>query len=101
MRDYLKELQSPDPATRGLTRWWWYGCAVKKEEILVQLDEMASQGIGGVEIQIMYPVTADDEKRKNIEYFSPEFFEILDFTARETAERGMAFDLTLGSSWLS
>ena len=101
MSDYLKELQFPDPASRGLTRWWWYGCAVKKEEIITQLDEMAAKGIGGVEIQIMYPVTADDEKsgRKNIEYFSPEFFEILDFTSKETKKRGMTFDVTLGSSW--
>ena len=101
MRDYMKELQSPDLRSRGMTRWWWYGCAVKKEEIVEQLDEMLAQGIGGVEIQMTYPLVADDKKndRTNIAYFSPEFFDILDFTKKETAKRGMVFDLTLGSSW--
>ena len=105
MKDYIQQLQHPSPESRGLTRWWWYGCAVKKEEIMVQLDEMLAAGIGGVEVQFVYPLVTDQAEnqttggRKNIEYFSPEFFEILDFTAKETAKRGMRFDLTLGSSW--
>lgn len=101
MKDYMNELMSPDLKSRGITRWWWYGCSVKKEEIVEQLDEMVAQGIGGVEIQMMYPVAVDDkaDDRINIEYFSPEFFDILDFTSQETAKRGMFFDLTLGSSW--
>lgn len=40
MHDYMKELQTPDLRSRGMTRWWWYGCSVKKEEIVQQLDEM-------------------------------------------------------------
>ena len=99
--NYLEQLKNPRENCKGLTRWWWYGCAVKKDEIAQQLDEMKDKNIGGVEIQIMYPVTADDEKtgRKNIEYFSPEFFDILDYTCTEAEKRGMTFDLTLGSSW--
>lgn len=101
MKDYLEELKYPAKGARGLTRWWWYGCAVRKDEIISQLNEMQRQNIGGVEIQILYPVTADQEEtgRKNIEYFSPEFFDILDFTSKETRKRDMSFDLTLGSSW--
>lgn len=101
MKSYLEELRNPDKDARGLTRWWWYGCAVKKNEITEQLDAMLEQNIGGVEIQILYPVTADNKEtgRKNIDYFSPEFFEIIDFTAKETKKREMTFDLTLGSSW--
>ena len=48
MHDYMKELQTPDLCSRGMTRWWWYGCSVKKEEIVQQLDEMLAQGIGGI-----------------------------------------------------
>ncbi len=99
MHDYMKELQTPDLRSRGMTRWWWYGCSVKKEEIVEQLDEMLTQGIGGVELQMLYPVAADDKDRHNIEYFSPEFFDILDFTSKEAVKRGMIFDVTLGSSW--
>ena len=98
---YLELLKNPREHCKGLTRWWWYGCAVKKDEISRQLDEMKANNIGGVEIQSMYSVTADDAKsgRKNIEYFSPEFFDILDYTCTEAEKRGMTFDLTLGSSW--
>lgn len=101
LMNYLEQLKNPKEKCKGLTRWWWYGCAVKKDEISKQLDEMKDKNIGGVEIQIMYPVTADDSEsgRKNIEYFSPEFFDILDYTCAEAEKRGMTFDLTLGSSW--
>ncbi len=98
---YLEELKNPSDAARGWTRWWWYGCAVKKDEIAYQLDEMERQNIGGIEVQILYPVAADDKEndRRNIEYFSPEFFEIIKFTAEEAKKRNMIFDFTLGSSW--
>ena len=86
MHNYMKELQTPDLRSRGMTRLWQYGCSVKKEEIIEQLDEMLANGIGGVELQILYPVAADDNHRHNIEYFSPEFFDILDFTSKETAK---------------
>ena len=96
MKNFMKELRSPKPESRGLTRWWWYGAAVKKEEIVEQLDEMASNGIGGVEIQMLYPLSMETDDRKCIAYFSPEYFDILEFTKRETEKRGMIFDLTLG-----
>ena len=53
-----EKLKNPKEKCKGLTRWWWYGCAVKKDEISKQLDEMKDKNIGGVEIQIMYPVRA-------------------------------------------
>lgn len=71
----------------------------KKEEIVEQLDEMAANGIGGVEIQMLYPLSMETDDRKCIAYFSPEYFDILEFTKRETEKRGMIFDLTLGTSW--
>ena len=99
MKDYMQELQHPAASSKGLTRWWWYGAAVKKEEIIAQLDEMAAQGIGGVEIQMLYPLTMESKDRPCIAYFSPEYFDILEFTKKETEKRGMVFDLTMGTSW--
>jgi hypothetical protein len=32
------------------TRWWWPGNALTKADITWQLEQMAGQGIGGVEI---------------------------------------------------
>ena len=94
-------LTSPPADARGLTRWWWYGCAVTREEIVRELDFMQAAHIGGVEVQILYPVTPDDPEAGvyNIPYGSPEFYDILKFTAEECARRGMVFDFTPGSSW--
>ena len=76
MKKFMLELKNPNPKARGLTRWWWYGVSVEKEEIIEQLDEMVKNGIGGVEIQMMYPLAMDTEDQKNIAYFSPEYFDI-------------------------
>ena len=93
---YLRILSDPDPKARVKTRWWWFGCKVREEDIIFQLDEMHNAGIGGVELQITYPLQAGDD---NYEYFSPAFFRILQFTSDELKKRGMTLDLTLGSSW--
>lgn len=94
-------LLAPDEGARGMTRWWWYGCCVTEEEILRELDYMKEAGIGGVELQILYPVTPDDEEKGfyNIPYGSPRFYEIVNFTAEACTARGMAFDFTAGSCW--
>ena len=78
-------LRTPSAAARGMTRWWWYGCAVTREEIARELDFMHQANIGGVELQILYPVTPDDPEKGiyNIPYGSPEFYDILKFTAVE------------------
>ena len=100
-QDITRLLTSPPAAARGMTRWWWYGCAVTREEIVRELDFMKAANIGGVEVQILYPVVPDDPEAGvyNIPYGSPEFYEILKFTAEECARRDMAFDFTPGSSW--
>lgn len=94
-------LTSPDEEARGMTRWWWYGCCVEKEEIDRELDFMKEAGIGGVELQILYPVTPDDAEKglRNIPHGSPEFYEVLRYTAEACGKRGMACDLTPGSCW--
>ncbi|MBQ4592358.1 MAG: hypothetical protein IJB20_10025 [Clostridia bacterium] len=94
-------LKHPPEDARGMTRWWWYGCCVEKEEIARELDFMKEAGLGGVELQILYPVTPDDAEKglRNIPYGSPEFYDILRYTAEACAERGMACDFTAGSSW--
>ena len=94
--EFRNMIQNPDPDARVKTRWWWYGCKVKEDDILFQLDRMQEAGIGGVEIQITYPLQAGDD---NIDYFSPDFFRILKFTSEALKERNMVMDLTLGSSW--
>lgn len=96
-----REIEHPSPAARGYTRWWWFGGAVTKEEIARELDLMLEAQIGGVELQILYPIWANEPGRqiKNQFYLSPEFFEAIRYTCEEAGKRGMTFDMTLGSSW--
>lgn len=98
---YRALIASPPEETRGWTRWWWYGCCVDRAEIERELTFMKEAGIGGVELQILYPVVPDDPQNGffNIPFGSPEFYDVLAFTQRACAARGMGFDFTPGSSW--
>jgi hypothetical protein len=62
---------------------------------------MKEGGIGGFEVQPVYPLSLDDESRgiRNLAYLSPEFLDALRFTAGKAHELGLRFDLTLGSGW--
>lgn len=90
----------PDDA-RIMMRWWWFGPSVTKDEIERELRTMKEGGIGGVEVQPVYPLLPDDPKtgHRNIPYLSDEFIDALKFAAAKSKELGMRFDLTLGSGW--
>jgi len=62
---------------------------------------MRGAGIGGVEIQPVYPLTLDDESKalKNLPYLSPEFLDAVQFANHTAHELGMRVDITLGSGW--
>ena|SRR5271167_3053047 len=91
----------PPESARPMTRWWWFGGAITPEEITRELTLMREAGIGGVELQPVYPLEVDDPQRgiRNTRYFSEEFNELLRQTVRETHRLGLQFDLTLGSGW--
>lgn len=99
--DLRKGFQQPPDDARIMMRWWWFGPAVTKPEIERELRKMKEGGIGGVEVQPVYPLLPDDPVNgiKNIPYLSDEFLEMLRFTALKCKELGLRFDLTLGSGW--
>ena len=99
--DLQKGFENPPADTRIMMRWWWFGPAVTKPEIERELLVMKDAGIGGVEVQPVYPLLPDDPAVgiKNLPYLSDEFLEMLRFTAEKCKELGMRFDLTLGSGW--
>ncbi|MGH9405217.1 MAG: glycosyl hydrolase [Terriglobia bacterium] len=92
---------NPPHDAKPMTRWWWFGGAVTPEEITRELEMMRDAGMRGVELQPVYPVAVDDAKRgiRNTRYFSPEWFDLMRHTLRETRRLGLQFDLTLGSGW--
>ena len=90
----------PDDA-RIMMRWWWFGPAVTKPEIERELRLMKEGGIGGVEVQPVYPLALDDPEQgiRNLPYLSDDFIDALRFTADKARELGLRIDLTLGSGW--
>lgn len=96
-----RSFQNPPDDTRIMMRWWWFGPSVTKAGIERELRQMKDAGIGGVEIQPVYPLALDDDAKgiKNLRFLSPEFLDALKF-ANETARNlGLRVDLTLGSGW--
>ncbi|MFL6436205.1 MAG: glycosyl hydrolase, partial [Terriglobales bacterium] len=82
-------------------RWWWFGPAVQKQELEREMRTMREGGIGGVEVQPVYPLALDDADRgiRNLPYLSDEFMESLRFASKTAKDLGLRFDLTLGSGW--
>jgi hypothetical protein len=99
--DLRKGFVTPPDETRIMMRWWWFGSSVTKAEIERELRVMKAGGIGGVEVQPVYPLLPDDPVNgiKNLPYLSDEFLDMLKFASQKAKELGMRFDLTLGSGW--
>lgn len=94
-----QEIKWPETTqeSKPWTRWWWMENAVDKENISRELKEMAEAGIGGVEITPIYGVKG--EEKRFIEFLSPAFTEMLNYTIEEAHRLGMGVDLPPGSGW--
>ncbi len=101
INQYMELLKNPPADARSWTRWWWYGCAVTKEEITRHLSFMRDANIGGVEIQVVYPLHRDDNVKgiRNIDYFSPDFFDVIKHAVDTAESFGIKVDFTPGSFW--
>jgi hypothetical protein len=99
--DLRRGFAAPPPDARPMMRWWWFGPAVTREELARELRTMKAGGIGGVEIQPVYPLELDDPNTGflNLPYLSPEFLSMVGFAARTGRALGMRVSITLGSGW--
>jgi hypothetical protein len=99
--DLRKSFERPPEDARIMMRWWWFGPSVTKAELERELRVMKEGGIGGVEVQPVYPLLPDDPAtgHRNLPYLSDEFLDMLKFASEKSKELGMRFDLTLGSGW--
>ena len=90
----------PDDA-KIMMRWWWFGPAVTRAELEREMRLMKEGGIGGFEVQPVYPLLPDDPTRgiKNLRFLSDEFIDALRFVSVKSRELGLRMDLTLGSGW--
>jgi hypothetical protein len=84
-----------------MVRWWWFGPAVTKPEIEREMNVMKAGGIGGFDVEPVYPLALDGQPPgiKNLPLLSPEHLDALRFTAEKAKELGLRMDITLGSGW--
>ncbi|MCM3881055.1 MAG: hypothetical protein ND807_13180, partial [Vicinamibacterales bacterium] len=92
---------SPPPDSRIMMRWWWFGPTVTHAQLERELRLMREGGIGGVEIQPVYPVVLDDAARgiSTLPFLSDGFIGALRFAGDKARELGLRVDLTVGSGW--
>ena len=96
-----QSFKTPPDNCRIMMRWWWFGAAVTKPELAREIRAMKSAGIGGFEIQPVYPLALDDASHgiQNLPYLSNGFLDALRFAAETGRREGMRIDLTLTSGW--
>lgn len=83
------------------TYWWWFGPAQTQAEVTRELEVMRLAGIGSVIIFPLYPMSPDDPAKgiRNYRYLSPEFLEVLEFTAEKAKELGIDVAVLGGTGW--
>jgi len=96
-----QQFLAPPPDARPMVRWWWFGAAVEKPEILRELQKMKADGIGGAELAFVYPEVLDDPARglKNLPFLSPGMLDAVTYAQAEGRKLGLRIDLTLCSGW--
>ena len=101
MTSLQARFRQPPEDAKIMVRWWWFGPAVTTEELDRELHQMKDAGIGGFEVQPVYPLTLDDPSKGliNLRYLSPEFLAAVSSTARTAHELGLRMDMTMGSGW--
>jgi hypothetical protein len=96
-----QDFLNPPNAARPMVRWWWFGVAVQKPEILTELQQMKANGIGGAELAFVYPEVLNDPAKHLINYpfLSPEMLDAVNFAQSEGRKLGLRIDITLCSGW--
>ena len=99
--DLRRLFPDPPPESRILMRWWWFGSAVTTPELEREMRAMREAGIGGFEVQPVYPLALDDTATgtRNLPFLSSAFLDALRFAGARARELGLRLDLTLGSGW--
>ncbi len=84
-----------------MVRWWWFGAAVEKPEILHELQQMKADGIGGAELAFVYPEVLDDPTKglKNLPFLSPAMLDAVHYAQAQGRLLGLRIDVTLCSGW--
>ncbi|WP_431211133.1 glycosyl hydrolase [Puia sp. P3] len=79
------------------TRWWWMGSAVDQAGLTWNLEQYKAAGLGGMELTPIYGVRGYENKFIN--YLSPEWIRMLEYTLREARRLGLGLDMSTGTGW--
>jgi hypothetical protein len=82
---------------KPFTRWWWLGNAVNTQGLAYNLKSLQKAGFGGVEITPIYGVKGYESHFIN--YLSPEWMKMLQFSISDAKRLGMYVDMTTGTGW--
>jgi hypothetical protein len=101
LRNFAATFKSPPDGARPMIRWWWFGPAITKPELLHELEQMKQGGFGGFEIQPVYPLALDDPQTgfHNSPFLSSEFLDDVRYVNLQAHTLGLRASLTLGSGW--
>lgn len=90
-------LQQINNTNQPWARWWWMGSAVDKPNLKKSLIDFHKAGIGGVEITPIYGVKG--EENNFINFLSPKWLDMLDYTIHVSDSLHMQVDMVLGTGW--
>lgn len=83
--------------TRPWTRWWWMGNAVDQKNIGMLLRKYQQAGFGGVEVTPIYGAIGFESRY--IDFLSPKWLEMLNYTTATAGQLGMGVDMNTGTGW--
>src|SRR5215467_16293297 len=88
INELQRGFERPPDDAKIMMRWWWFGPAVTKAELEREMRLMKEAGIGGFEVQPVYPLLPDDSNTqiKNLPFLSDEFLDALRFTLEKARE---------------
>jgi len=101
LADLERAFRTPPDDARIMMRWWWFGPTVTRDRLDREMRLMKEGGMGGVEIQPVYPVVLDDPAGGLVThpFLSDLFLDHLRFAANRATQLGLRVDLTIGSGW--
>jgi len=78
-------------------RWWWEGSAVNKKDLTWNLEQYKKAGLGGLEVTPIYGIHGYE--KQFINFLSPQWMQMFDFTLAEAKRLGIGIDLANGTGW--
>ena len=94
--DLRRAFEHPPDDARIMMRWWWFGPSQNKAELEREMREMKAAGIGGFEVQPVYPLIAREQL---LRICRANFWMRFDLRRQKAKELGLRMDVTLGSGW--